>query len=202
LDSNNSVAIGAGIFANIRSSEPGPDALQLKLNQEPISVEELAQYRLPEPTLSALRELEVSFQQKDLNIRAFNDIRNVFEQFLYQYQDDVNNFSQIPSAEADSARAVIEEQQNLLYSDQIPRSLEEFETHFQSVKSDLQSKAPTLTTLRAEREQQRIQAEKEAAEAEANRVEVVRDKIKDPKTPKEKLLAAQKRKEQGNQFIK
>merc|ERR1711879_989878 len=91
------------------------------------------------------------------------------------------------------------EKEWLLYSEEsVSCSIGDLQSKFDSLQEKLAEGAPELNKLL---EQRRVDRE-EAEEAEANRTVSYRDKVKNPKTARERVDAASARKDQGNTFFK
>ena len=208
LDSNNSVAIGAGIYGSLVKFSGNYDLenekrFELHQNQA-ISDEEIQKYRLPQSDLEAFVEFENKLCQIDREFVLKENLRNSFEQFIYNFNDKVFQFkSSIPSGEYESVSSKLEdEKQFLLFSGESESlSLAELSARFEDFKKSLDEAGPTLKQALDKEIEDKRKEDEAAAEAAKNRVETVRDKINNPRTPKERLDAAIKRKEQGNTFF-
>lgn len=219
IDGNFAVSIGCALVAAL-ASPAGEGKVSDGEETEPLLkvVDDLCEesIRLSSSLLErkerAEREAEekllVMMAEMDEKTRAYNELRNGFVQYIYATQEQLQEPSIRASSECRAEADILEpllfaEQQWLLYSDEGEEATaEELEKRLGELKASVQEKAPTFSDALVKREQEKEEAARQAAEEEKNRVTVVRDKLKNPKTPKEKLEAAQKRKEQGNVLFK
>jgi len=204
MDGNNSVAIGAGAFGGFLAESDSEQKFELTYAKESLKRNLQTALNYPEEALQTDIAKEVEMLEKDDQIRQHKELRNAFEQQLYQTSDDINAFSSsIPAEETSFLQQLSADETTwLLYSDEaIDASFDQLKTRLDQFNQAIAEKAPTFRKKIEEREEEKAKLQKEAEEAEANRKTIFRDKVSDPKTPKEKLEAAKKRKEQGNQFI-
>merc|ERR1712137_1147195 len=207
LDSNNAIAIGAAAYGSLVKNNGAFD-----LEDESFEFicaenenENIESFRLSAEALEAAKEFEKKMQERDFELRALQETRNAMEQFIYHFMEDLSIFrSEIPAEEALAIEPELEKQKEwLLYSDECTScSLEDLNARFEDLKKDLAVKGPQLQALLEKRAEDKKKAEAEAAAAEANRTVTYRDKVKNPKTPRERVDAAIARKDQGNGFFK
>ena len=207
LDSNNAVATGASIYGALVHFKGTYDLEDKTFEYIPVSGEEkdLKPFRLSADDLEEAKKMEQNMRERDQELRRAQELRNSMEQFLYRFMDDLATFrSQIPDEEASAIEPTLEtEKEWLLYSEESASCpVADLEARFNELQSSLTEKGPTLHKLLEQRQAEREKAEAEAAEAEANRKVTYRDKVKNPKTPKERVDAAMARKDQGNSFFK
>jgi len=214
LDSNNSVAVGAAIYGALCQYD-GPydleDASFTLEGPQGMPTEEVQAYRMPAETLAQAQTQEEEMGQRDAERQQANELRNKMEQYIYQYEETL---ASIPTTPEESRSVLLAEKQAvepllaqekdwLLYgTESAVLSLKELEDHFVEFKQKLASAATHWEELREAQRIQQEEQERQAAEEEANRAVTYRDKVKNPKTPKERVDAATARKDQGNTFFK
>jgi len=207
LDSNNSVAVGAAIYGSLGQYD-GPYDLEgasFTLDETPtVSMEEVQACRMSSDALAQASAQEAKMSQRDTELQQANELRNSMEQYIYQYYEHLSIHSQIPEEEKQAVEPLLEQEKTwLLYDNESASlSLQELQEHFSQFKQSIADRSPRLQELLEAKRIQREEQEREAAEAEANRAVTYRDKVKNPKTPKERVDAATARKDQGNTFFK
>lgn len=210
LDSNNSVAMGAAIYGSIVSFNGAYDledqSFEFINNTSSADADsEIEKYRLSSDDLQNAILFENKLKKHAEDIRKFQELRNNMEQAIYRHIDDISSFrDQIPPEEATALDSLVEKEKEwLLYDEESSScSFDDLSKHNDEFNESIKTTAPSFQKLLEQRELDRIKAEKEAAEAEKNRTTTVRDKIKNPKTPRERVDAAIARKDQGNSFFK
>jgi len=161
--------------------------------------------RISNDELESAISQEKEMQLKDKELKDAQEIRNSFEQLIYQFFDHLGSYrNDLPEEEVNSIEQLLEKEKEwILYSEESSScSFGNLKEHYDNFINSLKEASPKLDSILIQKKEEREKAEKEAAEAEANRKDVFRDKVKNPKTPKEKVEAAQVRKDQGNTFFK
>jgi hypothetical protein len=153
--------------------------------------------------LQASKDKEDLFCARDAEVVQAQVLRNSFEAFIYSYQDHFREISEILPEEKEIIEPLLEGEKEWMNTEYEPSfSLTLFQERIDNFKALLQEKAPRLHDAIAAKKAAREQEQRDAEEAEANRHVTYRDKVKNPKTPKERVDAAITRKEQGNTFFK
>jgi len=207
LDSNSAVSVGAAIYGSLAQYE-GPYDLEdasFTFHEEPaVSMEEVQACRMAADALEKAQQEEQRMSQRDAELQRANELRNSMEQYIYQYYEHLSILSEVPEEEKKAVEPLLEEEKSwLLYgSESASLSLQQLEEHFEKFKQSIAQVSPKLQELLEAKRIQREEQERLAAEAEANRAVTYRDKVKNPKTPKERVDAATARKDQGNTFFK
>jgi arsenate reductase-like glutaredoxin family protein len=161
---------------------------------------------LSEPELSAARELEQRLEEQARLLAHLQRLKNDMEQYIYAQKDQLRQLPDnvVSASESDALLALLGQKEEwLLYSEEAEGiSHDELNSMFQQLQADVAACAPAFAQHTKDREAEKAAAALAAAEAEKARQDTHRDKLTRPITTKEKLEAAQKRKEQGSKCFK
>eukprot|EP00276_Gloeochaete_wittrockiana_P017259 CAMPEP_0184345350 /NCGR_PEP_ID=MMETSP1089-20130417/13780_1 /TAXON_ID=38269 ORGANISM="Gloeochaete wittrockiana, Strain SAG46.84" /NCGR_SAMPLE_ID=MMETSP1089 /ASSEMBLY_ACC=CAM_ASM_000445 /LENGTH=781 /DNA_ID=CAMNT_0026675627 /DNA_START=7 /DNA_END=2352 /DNA_ORIENTATION=+ len=164
---------------------------------------------LPASVVQFYADLENRFEQNDETIRLKKELRNKIEQRIYFLMDELNVASSsaalISEQElSDSREALDLHQAWILYGDEAPyASLDDLTAHLNQMNEEIQTKAPRFYQSLLDKEEAAKKREIEQALAEGSRTQgPKRDRLQEPRSAKEKIEAAKKRKEQGSQLFK
>ena len=214
LDSNASTSIGASLFGSLfQSSDQSGEEEKYKVKDLDLLLTNgkaalASSDRLSSPLLSQFIQFENQLCDRDENEKKFQDMKNSYEQYIYSYRDYANQaISQSKISNEDLAtclKILAEEEDWLIYEspDSQSMSFASLESRFASFKENLAKEGAKLDRFVNDLLAEKLRQEKEAEEAEAKREVTYRDKVANPITPKERLDAAVKRKDQGNDCFK
>jgi molecular chaperone DnaK (HSP70) len=202
LDSAGSVAIGSTLMAAILSPE-----IELEYTVENASsADAAAECGLTPEEVERARERQRRMEETEQRIVATENKRNEIEQFIYHMRDKAEE-----KGLADQFKD--NEKQNLLDHFSSTHSwvddnsfevsngnLEVFEKKFEELKEAVKTIAPGFHARIEQAKEEQAQAAKKAAEEAANYVPEKREKV--PRTKKQKIQEAGKKRNQGNIVFK
>ena len=153
--------------------------------------------------MDALAQRELQFEEEDAKVQHLSNMRNGFEQWIYRTRDQlraaVAEQSSLQPCEQGVKGFLEEAEEWLLYGEAEELETEALTAAIAGKKGAFAEQFSALHGWMEAKEEEKRRAEQEYAEAmKLQGPRQGRDKIEKPRTTKERIEAAIKRKEQGN----
>ncbi|ELR14102.1 DnaK family superfamily protein [Acanthamoeba castellanii str. Neff] len=202
LDSAGSVAIGSTLMAAILSPE-----IELEYTVENASSAPTAEEGgLAAEEVAKAQERQRQMEETEQRIVATENKRNEIEQFIYHMRDKTDDNSLASCFNGNEKQALLDHFASTHSwvddnSGEVTNgNLELFEKKFEELKESVKTLAPGLHARLEQLREEQEQANKKAAEEAANYVPEKREKV--PRTKKQKIQEAGKKRNQGNIVFK
>lgn len=213
IDGSTAVAQGAALYARtLASSQSEGYSIIVETDRESLNHLDVVEAKgahlfYDQSAIQLYQQLECEFEREDRAHIQKKDLQNQFEQKIYLFQDflNCNRVTGISDSGRDALSQHFSAAHEWLSSeDCLNASLDLLEIKLTDFVAQIADLSPPFYDFlkRDEEEKQRLSHERERAEKEAHQNQNKRDKTENPKTPKERVEAAKKRKDQGTQLFK